>query len=123
MMEYPRRIGKPAGSGGTYEDNYQRALKSAIEQMDLQRRGKPTGEPSLSEQRVAETLYNICRITALHYPPLPATSKQHGMLLRHRRGENGGLNMEKLPVSVVLIITAVGVRNHAPARDWGINHV
>ena len=31
--------------------------------------------------------------------------------------------MEKLPVSVVLIITAVGVRNHAPAKDWGINHV
>lgn len=75
MMEYPRRIGKPAGSGGTYEDNYQRALKSAIEQMDLQRRGKSTREPSLSEQRVAETLYNICRITALHYPPLPANIK------------------------------------------------
>ncbi|MGJ7113556.1 hypothetical protein ABM012_06470 [Morganella morganii] len=71
MTEYPRRIGKCASSGGTYEENYQRALKSAIEQMDLQRRGKPTGEPSLSEQRVAETLHNICRITALRYPPLP----------------------------------------------------
>ena len=30
--------------------------------------------------------------------------------------------MEKLPVSVVLIITAVGVRNHARQR-LGINHV
>ena len=75
MMEYPRRIGKCAGSGGTYEENYQRALKSAIEQMDLQRRGKPTGEPSLSEQRIAETLYNISRITALRYPPLPENIK------------------------------------------------
>ena len=71
MMEYPRRIGKCAGSGGTYEENYQRALKSAIEQMDLQRQGKPTGEPSLSEQRIAEALHNICRITALRHPPLP----------------------------------------------------
>ncbi|EOZ5675713.1 hypothetical protein ACWQEN_000234 [Morganella morganii] len=75
MMEYPRRIGKRSGSGGTYDENYQRALKSAIEQMDLQRRGKPTGEPSLSEQRIAETLHNICRITALHYPPLPENIK------------------------------------------------
>ncbi|WP_205516492.1 hypothetical protein [Morganella morganii] len=123
MMEYPRRIGKRAGSGGTYEENYQRALKSAIEQMDLQRRGKPTGEPSLSEQRVAETLHNICRITALRYPHYLSISKHHGKQLRHRCGENGKLNMEKLTVSAVLIITAVGVRNHAPARDWGINHV
>ncbi len=97
MMEYPRRIGKCAGSGGTYEENYQRALKSAIEQMDLQRQGKPTGEPSLSEQRIAETLYNICRITALRYPPLPehikaARNAAEVLAWREWRKEHGMVN-------------------------------
>lgn len=123
MMEYPRRIGKPAGSGGTYEDNYQRALKSAIEQMDLQRRGNRPESLHCQSNGWPRHFTTSAVSPPFTIPHYPQTSKQHGMLLRHRRGENGGLNMEKLPVSVVLIITAVGVRNHAPARDWGINHV
>lgn len=101
MMEYPRRIGKRSGSGGTYEENYQRALKSAIEQMDLQRQGKPTGEPSLSEQRIAEALYNICRITALRYPPLPeyikaARKAAEAQAWREWREEHGKVNQGRI---------------------------
>lgn len=99
-MEYPRRTGKRI-VGRTREEAFQLALKSAIEQMDLLRQGKPTGEPSLSEQRIAETLYNICRITALRYPPLPehikaARKAAEAQAWREWRKEHGKVNQGRI---------------------------